>query len=581
MLTYFARICAHFVIPMAMSVVLGVGAQAGPGHDHGHGSEPQTQKPINPRVTMTSDAYELVIILKDHDLLVYLDKRSDTSPVADAKIELTVNGVAGAAELQTDGSYIFHNPKLETHSVLEIIASITGPGPDDLLVGTLDGSAAHKEHGDDKTFGHDHSIHHADETRQHEPKNALSALRDRFTSQPLTLFAGGTLFGLLLSFFLRSRRAVTAIVLCVGLAIAVPGPVEAGPGHDHGHGDEHGDHDNHKDAQDAPGRKSDGMIFIPKPTQRLLEIRTQILKAQTVKRAQRLIGRVIADPNRNGLVQSTIRGRIKPPKTGLPVLGQMVSAGDTLALVEPAFAPIDASDVRQTAGDLEQRMAVLKARLARRRQLVDKKIASRATLQDLEIELEGLKTRRRQLDESRSKPEALRAPVSGVVADVRVVAGQVVASADTLYQIVDPNYFWVEAITFDPKLSISPSAKALTGDNSELDLSFVGRSRTLQQQATVLQYKIKVPSKSLSIGEPLTVSVETGAPVTGIIVARDAIAEAPNGQRVAFVRQTPEQYKAVPVRAEDLDGTRFHIVAGLSEGDQIIVRGASLVSQIR
>ena len=587
---------AHFfrrLIPTAAlwalcgSAILSTAVQAGPGHDHGHGhgADTPSEKQINPRVAMTSDDYELVVILKEHDLVLYLDKREDTSPVTDAKIDLTVNNVTGAAQLQPDGSYLFHSPELETHAVLEIIAAIARAGANDLLVGKLDGSTAHEEHGDADPFGHDHAIHHANDPKQQTSISAITRLNNRLSAHPFTVFFVGTLFGFLISILLRSKSAATVALLYVSLACLAPNPAQATPGHDHrhdhGHAAAQNNHHDHKVTQDAPGRVSDGLIFVPKPTQRLLEIRTQILKAETVKRAQRLIGRVIADPNRNGLVQSTIRGRISPPKNGLPVLGQTVSAGETLALVEPAFEPIDASDVRQTAGDLEQRMAVLKARLTRRRQLVDKKIASRATLQDLEIEIEGLKARRKQLDESRSKPEALHAPVSGVVADVRVVAGQVVASADTLYQIVDPNNFWVEAITFDPKLSTAASAKAMTADNRLLDLEFIGRSRTLQQQATVLQYEIKAPSKSLSIGEPLTVSVETGEPVTGIIVPKEAVAEAPNGQRVAFVRQDPEHYKAVPVRTEDLDGTRFHILAGLAEGDQIIVHGASLVSQIR
>lgn len=582
MLTPVMRICARLLSFVVLCAVISAGALAGPGHDHdhGHGAETQPKRPASPRVEMTSEAYELVAILKQHDLVLYLDRRADTAPVTDAKIDLSVNGTSGSATLQGDGSYQFHSPALEKPGAFEIVASITGPGPDDLLVGTLNVPEMQSTAGDHDAFGHDHAIHHQDEAHQSGSQNAFYALISRLAAQPLLVLALGIGVGVLLSMLLRSKHAVTTILLCAGLGlVGTVRPAEAGPGHDHDHSpaNQHA----HVATQDAPGRMADGNIFIPKPTQRLLEIRTEILKSQTVKRAERLIGRVIADPNRNGLVQSTIRGRIKPPDTGLPVLGQKVAAGDVLAFVEPAFEPIDASDVRQTAGDLEQRMAVLEARLARRRQLVTKKIASKATLQDLEIELEGLKTRRRQLDESRSKPEALRAPVSGVVAEVRVVAGQVVASADTLYQIVDPDYFWVEAITFDPKLAVVPTAKAMTADHVALDLSFVGRSRTLQQQATVLHYKIKTPTTSLNIGEPLTVNVETGAPITGIIVPKDAVAEAPNGQQVAFVRQQAERYRAVPVRVESLDGSRLHVVAGLTDGDQIIVRGAALVSQIK
>jgi hypothetical protein len=35
---------------------------------------------------------------------------------------------------------------------------------------------------------------------------------------------------------------------------------------------------------------------------------------------------------------------------------------------------------------------------------------------------------------------------------VRVVAGQVVTSTDTLFNIVDPKSLWVEAISFDPRI---------------------------------------------------------------------------------------------------------------------------------
>ena len=579
MLTPATRICARLLSLFIVSAALTTTIHAGPGHDHGHGAETIPKKPANPRVEMTSEAYELVAILKEHDLVVYLDRLVDTAPVTEATIDLSVNGTTGSAKLQPDGSYVFQSPALEPPGVFEIVAIISGPGADDLLVGTLDATSVNSDTGSQDNFGHDHAIHHAEDANHTGVQSVFHTVHTRMASQPFVVLGIGIALGLFFSVLLRSKPSTLVMLLSAGFVFGLPDFAAATPGHDHSH--EHANPAEHPATHDAPGRTADGHIFIPKPTQRLLEIRTKILKPHTVKRTQRLIGRVIADPNRNGLVQSTMRGRIKPPKTGLPVLGQTVSAGDVLALVEPAFAPIDASDVRQTAGDLEQRMAVLEAQLARRTQLVTKNIASKASLQDLEIELEGLKTRRRQLDESRSKPESLRAPVSGVVADVRVVAGQVVASADTLYQIVDPNYFWVEAITFDPKIAIAAAAKAMTADHLALDLSFVGRSRTLQQQATVLQYKIGSPTKSLSIGEPVTVNVETGEPVTGIIVPKDAVAEAPNGQRVAFVRQSAEQYRAVPVRVENLDGARFHVVAGLKAGDQIIVRNAALVSQIK
>jgi AcrB/AcrD/AcrF family/HlyD family secretion protein len=240
-----------------------------------------------------------------------------------------------------------------------------------------------------------------------------------------------------------------------------------------------------------------------------------------------------------------------------------------LAYVEPAFAPIDASDVRQTAGDLSQRIAVLDARVARQKRLVEKGVVNAASLEDLEIERTGLEARRRQLAKSRSEREALLAPVDGVIAEVRVVAGQVVSSADTLFNILDPGSLWVEAISFDPSFEPARSkAKSRTSDGTVFNLTFIGRSRALQQQASVMQFRVDAPTDDLDIGSPVKVLIETGKAVTGIIVARSAIASAPNGQLVAFKRLEPERYMPAAVRIEDLDGQRVRVTAGLKAGDR-------------
>ncbi len=225
---------------------------------------------------------------------------------------------------------------------------------------------------------------------------------------------------------------------------------------------------------------------------------------------------------------------------------------------------------------------MLEARITRQKQLVEKGVVNAASLQDLEIEKDGLWARRKELTAARSEPEALVAPVDGVIAEVRVVAGQVVSTADTLFNIVDPASLWVEAISFDPNIDPSVTkAQARTSDGALFDLAFVGRSRTLQRQATVLQFRLKAPNEALSIGSPVKVLIEKGDTITGLILPRSAIAQAPNGQMVAFKRIEPERYLPVAIRITDLDGERVIAAAGLKPGDQIIVEGASLVNQIR
>lgn len=569
MLTFVSALCAP--------------ADAGPGHDHGPEAA-AAANPTSPRVVAVSESYELVGILEDGKLVVYLDRIADTTPVTDARVEMTVGGETADAAPQPDGTYLFASPILAKVGEHEVIASIEHGSGSDILIGALkstqphdlayDGSNDHDRAGSHRNGPRSGPAAQDGTRRQSSPPGLLVELRQKLQQSPL--LAGLALAtGIVIGALARGRAGlmlgIFGLVAVLGASVAW-----AGPGHDHGEGG------SSAGQGDGPRRLPNGDLFLPKPTQRLLAIRTRILAPETARRVDRLIGRVIADPNRSGLVQSTIGGRIVTPPEGLPALGKRVKKGEALAYVEPAFAPIDASDVRQTAGDLAQRIAVLDARITRQKRLVDKGVTPAASLQDLEIEREGLEARRQQLATSRIEPEALVAPVDGVVAEVRVVAGQVVTSAQTLFNIVDPNSLWVEAISYDPRIDPEGAlARARTSHGEAFALSFVGRSRALQQQATVHQFRVDMPIEALSIGSPVKVLIENGEPVTGLIVPRSALAQAPNGQKVAFKRLEPERYVPVAVRTAELDGERVVVTAGLEAGDQIIVEGAPLVNQIR
>lgn len=282
-------------------------------------------------------------------------------------------------------------------------------GSSDLLIGTLKNDPGHGHaHGDG--YDHDHADHHRSDataaapTEQVEskaqsrlPRN-LDGLRDKLVNSPL-LAGFGLALGVLVGSLVRGRAGLMLGFLGL-VAVLGAGVAWAGPGHDRGEGSAS------LTQGDAPRWLADGKVIRPKPSQRQLAIRTRVLAAETTRSADRLIGRVNPDPNRSGLVQSTIGGHIVIAPEGLPALGQRVKKGQVLAYVQPAFAPIDSSDVRQTAGDLAQRIAVLDARIARQKRLVNSGVVNAASLEDLEIERGGLDARRQQLAKSRSEPEA-------------------------------------------------------------------------------------------------------------------------------------------------------------------------------
>ncbi|TIS17496.1 MAG: HlyD family secretion protein, partial [Mesorhizobium sp.] len=91
-----------------------------------------------------------------------------------------------------------------------------------------------------------------------------------------------------------------------------------------------------------------------------------------------LVGRIVADPNRSGLVQSINGGRIMVAGGALPRLGQTVSKGEVLALVEQAMSQADRSSLSERIGEIEQEIAVAEAKLTRTRDLAGSFVAPKS-----------------------------------------------------------------------------------------------------------------------------------------------------------------------------------------------------------
>jgi multidrug efflux pump subunit AcrA (membrane-fusion protein) len=214
--------------------------------------------------------------------------------------------------------------------------------------------------------------------------------------------------------------------------------------------------------------------------------------------------------------------------------------------------------------------------------MAERQVIAQGLVVEMEAELEGLYRRRELVRDTRVAPEVLRAPLDGVLALSHVVVGQVVQAQDLLFQIVDPKGLWIEAYDYagvDPaKLG---QATAVAGDNTAMKLSFEGWSRTLQQQATVLQFAIVNPPLSIRVGQPVTVTAQQGEAMTGIVIDRDAVVRGTNGETIVWRHDDPEVFEARTVRTQPFDATHTLIEAGLETGERIVIRGAEMINQIR
>ncbi|MFC7478130.1 efflux RND transporter periplasmic adaptor subunit [Dankookia sp. GCM10030260] len=530
----------------------------------GHDDDPTTTAPARPRIAVHSDLYEVVAVREAPDRLrLWLDRFEGNVPVTAARFEVALGEQTLVAQPEADGTYGLASPLLaRTGQPFDLVFSVTGgPDGDDLLSGTLPALPVPDPH----AGPFEDPWHAALEWLAHSPWLVAGS------GLLLGLVAGNAVAGP------RRRRGRLAVATALMLMM-IPAGGNAGPGHDHGEAETA----TGTATVDAPSRLPDGRVFLPKVSQRLLEVRTVTLREDAASRTVTMVGRIVADPNRGGVAQSIAGGRIIPPEGGLPRLGQTVRRGQVLAVIEPAIPVADQTTIAERSGDIEQQIATAEARLARARNLAASGAGTRVQVIDTEIELDGLRRRRLLLSQNRVAPEVIRAPADGVIASSRAVAGQVVAAQDVLFQVVDPRGLWVEALVFggDAAMDLRGATAAVRG-SQPMRLELQGFGRAVQQGATLAQFRVENPAPGLSLGQPVTVVAQVADPIRGLILPRAAVVRAANGEQVVWRHVEPETFAAAPVRVETLDAGRVLVAAGLAAGERIVVQGAGLVNQVR
>jgi RND family efflux transporter MFP subunit len=392
------------------------------------------------------------------------------------------------------------------------------------------------------------------------------------------LVLGGMLIGALLSaIVLRGRRKAAALVAVLPLLMGARQPAT----HEgHGHEEEKAQIAISTVTGERAQRLPDGAVFVPKTVQRIFALRTLVAENAEHKKVTELPGRIIPDPNASGYVQSAVGGRLSSPPGGFPRLGTQVKQGDVLGYVTPPIAAIDVSDMRQRQGELDQQISIVERRFARYEQLAPSGAISRTQLEDTRLELEGLRDRRASIEKSRREPEALIAPVAGVIAEGSAVAGQIVQPSSIVFNIIDPSRLWVEALSFE-SLEPSRGARASTYTGRNYDLVYQGTGFADRSQSVPVHFAVTGDTAGLRAGQFLTVLVTTDDTKEGLAVPRNSVVRGSNGQDFVYEHIAPERFMARSVRTEPLDGDRVLIVSGFTPGKRIVSQGADLLDHVR
>ncbi|MFG1228340.1 efflux RND transporter periplasmic adaptor subunit [Xanthobacter wiegelii] len=522
-------------------------AAAHEGHDHG-APPPPPLTTLAPRAEAASADFELVAVLRDGTLTIHLDRFADNAPVEGAAIEVDTPEGSQAAKPSGPGTYVLPAPFAASPGAHDLAFTITAGDTVDVLAATLTVPAAAPT---------------SSETQAPAVLAQLGGLR----ADLLAGILAGLLIGFLAGALAMSRRRAGALLMLGSLGIALTGVPQGAWAAD-----------TQPPARDAAQRLPDGSVIVPKPTQRILGVRTLVTAAGTFAGTVELPGRVVPDANASGLVQTAVGGRLAPPEGGFKPLGTKVAAGEILAYVHPPIGASDLKDLEQQGYELDQQIAIVKRRYERLSAIPN--AVTRREVEEAEIELKGLQTRRARLERVQREPEALRAPVSGVIAAADAVAGQMADPNTVVFRIVDPGRLWVEALGFSPDAGRSGATGRLS-DGRSVALAFVGAGISDRAQALPLLFSVASDTGELRPGQFLTVFAEAGAPRIGIAIPRSAVVRGANGQPIVYEHVSAERFMPREVKTEPLDASRVLVVAGLSPGQRVVTDGAELLDQIR
>ncbi len=329
-------------------------------------------------------------------------------------------------------------------------------------------------------------------------------------------------------------------------------------------------------------RLPDGSVFVPKSAQRQLSLRTRTALKGEFPRTVELNGRIVADPNAGGRVQTFQSGRIEAGPNGLAVLGQRVKKGQVLAWLQPATTALERGAQQSALAELAAQESVLERRLARLQQLEGS--VPQKDIEQAAIELAAFKKRKGAVGGSLGR-EALVAPVTGVVSAANAAVGQVVDAQAVVFEVVDPQRLAVEALAYDPLLldGLTKASAPIAG--GVLDLAFVGLGRTLKEQAMPVLFRVVAPKDgalpAVAVGQTLKVLAQTRLTQAGVAVPAAAVVRNAANESVVWVHESAERFVARKVKAAALDGHAVAVTDGLTGGERVVVQGAASLAQIR
>ncbi|MBI2265299.1 MAG: efflux RND transporter periplasmic adaptor subunit [Armatimonadetes bacterium] len=353
--------------------------------------------------------------------------------------------------------------------------------------------------------------------------------------------------------------------------------------------------------------RSAEVVQISEDLQKLLEIKTTVVRARPFQSYLDVPGKATASPERVHEVHSPVIGRVEA-WAHIPTVGERVSEGQVLAVVNQTLTAPEQLQIQIQGLDLQKQMVQAASHLAqtrtalslkekeldRARKLYEIQALAQKDLQSAEaghrdalLEYQEAQRQVSLYERYRRQREIsppirrfpILSPVSGVVTAMDIARGELVSPEKRLFNVMDLSLVWVQAHIYEKDL-----AKVSVGDRANITVSaypkavFQGTLKTLgsvvDPQTRTIQaiFEIPNPQGRLRDGMLAMVHLKTESRTVTAIPFSAIIEE--EGKSFVFVKEAPTAFRKRSVTLGERAGESLEIAGGLSQGEAVVIQGA-------
>ncbi len=359
--------------------------------------------------------------------------------------------------------------------------------------------------------------------------------------------------------FLAGGVALTAVLASL---LPAPRPARAHGGEDHGEA---------KPAATTTGAPDE--VALPKESQFLFDIRTQLAHTDSLTTRRTLLGVVSAAPGGEGQLVAPQPGRLVSLRVRV---GQAVRAGQTLAVLDQTLDATQQIGLSTGTANAQAELRAAGQDYARLQSIAD--IAARKDVIAAELRLRQARQNAGILNgQGRQRRVALTAPISGTVDVFTLAMGQQVTAGQPLLSIINPGKLAVTAQVFAADMrQITPASRFVVeglqgGAGAPARLVSFSNVVNPVNQARQLVLSVAGAPAGLRPGQSVNVRVQDRAGQPRLAVPTAAVTDV-GGKPAVFVHTSPEVFKLRFVRPGPADDQNTVILGGLRPGERVVTQ---------